>query len=59
MSKKLIVIFRALNRLRELSQYAAVHDSLTKLPNRMLLDQAISQGIELSKRHRKQLAVVF
>lgn len=39
--------------------YLAQHDFLTQLPNRMLLDDRIAQGIEQAKRHAKALALIF
>lgn len=37
----------------------AQHDSLTNLPNRMLLDDRITQAIALAKRRGTQLALLF
>lgn len=51
--------FEELNSLRVKSQHEALHDTLTKLPNRTLLEQNIKRGISLSKAQNKQLAVVF
>jgi diguanylate cyclase (GGDEF)-like protein len=39
--------------------YMAHHDSLTTLPNRVMLAERISQGIDLSKFNNKQLALMF
>jgi diguanylate cyclase (GGDEF)-like protein len=39
--------------------YLAHHDALTALPNRMLLQDRISQAIELARRSGTQLAVMF
>ncbi len=39
--------------------YSAQHDFLTGLPNRMLLNDRISQAIVLAPRHMKQVAVLF
>jgi diguanylate cyclase (GGDEF)-like protein len=39
--------------------YLAHHDTLTDLPNRLLLKDRISQAIELAHRHGGQLAVMF
>jgi diguanylate cyclase (GGDEF)-like protein/PAS domain S-box-containing protein len=39
--------------------YQAQHDSLTDLPNRILLNDRLSEAIVLSARHRRKLAVVF
>ncbi|HYN55293.1 MAG TPA: EAL domain-containing protein [Methylotenera sp.] len=39
--------------------HLAQHDFLTDLPNRLLLNDRISQAITLAKRHGTQLAVLF
>src|ERR1017187_5118858 len=39
--------------------YSSQHDFLTGLPNRMLLNDRISQAIVLAPRHKKQIAVLF
>ena len=39
--------------------HSAQHDGLTGLPNRVLLNDRISQAIALASRHKKQLAVLF
>ncbi|MFC3109859.1 putative bifunctional diguanylate cyclase/phosphodiesterase [Undibacterium arcticum] len=39
--------------------HLAHHDVLTGLPNRMLLQDRLSQSIELARRHGGQLAVMF
>lgn len=51
--------FAELNKVKEQLQYQALHDSLTKLPNRTLLDIQIEQGIALSKKNNKKLALMF
>ncbi len=51
--------FTELNKIKEQLQYQALHDSLTQLPNRALLDDRITQGMALSKQKDKSLAVVF
>jgi len=51
--------FEELNRVRLQLQYQALHDTLTKLPNRILLDENILHGIKLSKESNKSLAVMF
>ena len=38
---------------------AALHDPLTRLPNRMLLQDRIEQAIEKAKRHGASVAVMF
>jgi len=39
--------------------YLAHHDALTNLPNRMLVLDRLGQAIEVARRQRKQLAVMF
>ena len=39
--------------------HSAQHDFLTGLPNRMLLNDRISQAIALAPRHKKKVAVLF
>jgi diguanylate cyclase (GGDEF)-like protein len=39
--------------------YSAEHDFLTGLPNRMLLNDRISQAIGLAQRHKKKVVVLF
>jgi diguanylate cyclase (GGDEF)-like protein/PAS domain S-box-containing protein len=39
--------------------YSSQHDFLTGLPNRVLLNDRISQAIVLVPRHKKQIAVLF
>jgi len=51
--------FEELNRIKLQSQYQALHDALTKLPNRTLLEEHVNQGIALSKEKDKMLAIAF
>jgi diguanylate cyclase (GGDEF)-like protein/PAS domain S-box-containing protein len=39
--------------------HSALHDVLTGLPNRILLNDRINQAIALASRHRKKFAVLF
>jgi diguanylate cyclase (GGDEF)-like protein/PAS domain S-box-containing protein len=39
--------------------YLAQHDSLTDLPNRILLNDRLAEAIALSVRHKRKLAVLF
>ncbi len=43
------------NKLENLAHY----DPLTKLPNRLLLKQAITHFIKTAKRHKNKFAVLF
>lgn len=40
-------------------QFIAQHDQLTNLPNRLLLEDRLNQGIALAERHQERLAVLF
>ncbi|MDB1124027.1 bifunctional diguanylate cyclase/phosphodiesterase [Vibrio algarum] len=51
--------FHELESAKDRMQYMALHDALTGLPNRVLLLEDISQGIELAKKNKTELAVVF
>ncbi len=51
--------FAELNLIKEQLQFQALHDSLTKLPNRVLFDTCIKDGIALSKQNDKKLALMF
>ncbi|MHB1321417.1 MAG: putative bifunctional diguanylate cyclase/phosphodiesterase [Acidithiobacillus ferrivorans] len=44
---------------REQMKYAAYHDGLTGLPNRMLLEDRLGQAIEAARRQERPLAVMF
>jgi diguanylate cyclase (GGDEF)-like protein/PAS domain S-box-containing protein len=46
-------------RFRVEMTHLAQHDFLTDLPNRLLLNDRITQAISLSRRHSKPLAVLF
>ncbi|MDZ7781454.1 MAG: diguanylate cyclase [Halioglobus sp.] len=45
--------------VRDNMSYLAQHDSLTGLPNRLLLMERLTQAIGMAKRNRKQVAVLF
>jgi len=51
--------FDELNRLKLKSQHQAMHDLLTGLPNRLLLEEQLNQGIARSSESNRALAVVF
>ncbi len=40
-------------------RHQAYHDALTGLPNRLLLQDRLAQGIEAARRHRTALALLF
>jgi len=57
-----VIVFRDVSVARAMAQkisHTAEHDSLTGLPNRLLLNDRISQAIASARRHRKQVAVLF
>jgi diguanylate cyclase (GGDEF)-like protein/PAS domain S-box-containing protein len=57
-----VMVFHDVTQAREMSQrmsYLAHHDYLTGLPNRMLLNDRLSQAITAAHRQRQQLAVLF
>ncbi|BDB26828.1 putative signaling protein [Cupriavidus sp. TA19] len=39
--------------------YLALHDKLTKLPNRALLEDRFEQALQAAARHRQRMAVLF
>lgn len=48
-----------MRRKEERIRYQAYHDALTGLPNRLLLLDRLSHGIDVARRDGKQLAVMF
>jgi diguanylate cyclase (GGDEF)-like protein/PAS domain S-box-containing protein len=57
-----VMIFRDVSEARAMRlkmTHLAQHDFLTNLPNRLLLNDRITQAISLSRRHSKPLAVLF
>jgi diguanylate cyclase (GGDEF)-like protein/PAS domain S-box-containing protein len=57
-----VMVFHDVTAARALSvrlAHLAEHDSLTGLPNRLLLNDRLTQAIGVAERHRKQLAVLF
>jgi diguanylate cyclase (GGDEF)-like protein/PAS domain S-box-containing protein len=57
-----VIVFRDVSVARAMSQqmaHSAEHDFLTGLPNRMLLNDRISQAIVSAHRNVKSLAVLF
>ena len=49
----------ALHEQKNILRYQAHHDALTGLPNRVLFNDRLEQGIEKSKRHQVGLALFF
>jgi diguanylate cyclase (GGDEF)-like protein len=56
------MVFHDVSSTRALSlkmSHQAQHDSLTDLPNRILLQDRLTQGMALAQRHSQKLAVMF
>ena len=57
-----VIVFRDVSAARAMAlqmAHSAQHDFLTGLPNRMLLNDRVSQAIALAARHGKKVAVLF
>ena len=57
-----VMVFHDVSEARALSlrmSYLAQHDSLTNLPNRMLLNDRLTEAISLARRHGRKLALLF
>jgi diguanylate cyclase (GGDEF)-like protein/PAS domain S-box-containing protein len=57
-----VMVFHDVSAARAMTlkmAYLAQHDTLTNLPNRILLDDRLHEAIALSNRHRRKLAVLF
>jgi len=57
-----VMVFRDISTSRALSHrmsYLAQHDSLTGLPNRVLLSDRLNHAISLAYRRRRKMAVLF
>jgi diguanylate cyclase (GGDEF)-like protein len=57
-----VIVFRDVGAALEMSRqmsYLAQHDALTGLPNRVLLDDRLTEAIARGRRHRKTVAVCF
>ncbi len=57
-----VIVFRDVSAARAMAQqitHSAQHDFLTGLPNRMLLNDRVSQAIGLAPRHKKKVAILF
>jgi diguanylate cyclase (GGDEF)-like protein/PAS domain S-box-containing protein len=57
-----VIVFHDVSTARALSQkmaYLAQHDSLTDLPNRVLLNDRLAQAMALAHRHNEKLAVLY
>ncbi len=57
-----VMVFRDVSAARAIARklaYAAHHDSLTGLPNRLLFELRLTQAIALARRHNREVAVLF
>jgi diguanylate cyclase (GGDEF)-like protein/PAS domain S-box-containing protein len=57
-----VMVFKDVSEARAMALravYLAQHDFLTDLPNRMLLNDRLTQAIAAARRHRHKLAVLF
>jgi diguanylate cyclase (GGDEF)-like protein/PAS domain S-box-containing protein len=57
-----VIVFHDVSAARAMSvqmTHAAQHDVVTNLPNRMLLNDRITQSIALARRQKKPMAVLF
>ena len=57
-----VMVFHDVTQARAMSQkmsHLAQYDYLTDLPNRLLLNDRLSQAISVARRHHQQLAVLF
>ena len=57
-----VMVFRDVSAARIITQklaYAAHHDSLTGLPNRVLFESRLTRALPLARRHNGKVAVLF
>jgi len=57
-----VIVFHAVSAVRALSlqmTHTAHHDVVTNLPNRLLLNDRITQSIALARRQKRPIAVLF
>jgi diguanylate cyclase (GGDEF)-like protein/PAS domain S-box-containing protein len=57
-----VIVFHDVTQARAMLQrmsYLANHDYLTNLPNRLLLDDRLTQAMAAARRYQQQLAVLF
>ncbi|MDP9083208.1 MAG: EAL domain-containing protein [Pseudomonadota bacterium] len=57
-----VMVFHDVSAARSITlrmSYLAQHDSLTQLPNRLLLIDRLTEAIAIAQRHNRQLAVLF
>jgi diguanylate cyclase (GGDEF)-like protein/PAS domain S-box-containing protein len=57
-----VIVFHDVSVARAMTlkmSHLAHHDALTDLPNRLLLNDRLARAIEMGRRHRRPLAVLF
>jgi diguanylate cyclase (GGDEF)-like protein/PAS domain S-box-containing protein len=57
-----VIVFRDVGESQSLARkltLASQHDALTELPNRLLLNDRLTQAITMAQRHRNKVAVLF
>jgi diguanylate cyclase (GGDEF)-like protein/PAS domain S-box-containing protein len=57
-----VIVFHDVSVARQMSlqlAHLAQHDSLTDLPNRLLLNDRLQQAITMARRHKYRIAVLF
>jgi diguanylate cyclase (GGDEF)-like protein/PAS domain S-box-containing protein len=57
-----VIVFRDVSRARAMAlemSHLARHDALTNLPNRLLLNDRLTEAIASARRYRRQLGVMF
>jgi diguanylate cyclase (GGDEF)-like protein/PAS domain S-box-containing protein len=58
-ARRLAVVAIEHRQLTDRLAYQALHDALTGLPNRLLLDQQLNRALDQAQRHNWLLAVLF
>lgn len=59
LQERTAVLSESLHRANQELTYLALHDNLTKLPNRLLLEDRLQQAIAKAARSGQQFAVIF
>jgi diguanylate cyclase (GGDEF)-like protein len=59
MESKTSQMASSLREVNEALQHMVLHDALTKLPNRILLEDRVQQALEECRRSRDRLAILF
>lgn len=59
MQERTTVLSDSLHQANEKLTYLALHDTLTSLPNRLLLEDRLSQAVEKAQRAQSRFALLF